>query len=268
MVRFLFEPLRSREGGVATIKSIDALFLDKMLEMESGYVLNFSDRTFSTFFAEDLSIDIDDPMYSTWGTSKAKRLRAFLSKAEPQNAARALRALWRYREDLRGPAAARDESRFSEIAGPLEGNSNIAKTDAIDRFAEDPTLEELIAAIERDIQAAKPQAALDRLHTYCMKKFAHLLTQRGVSCTQDEPLHSRAGKYIKAIKAEGKVHDISLAILQRSITFFSDYNDVRNHKSLAHDNAIMEAAEGRFVFDSVVSLLRFIKAVETSRFGA
>ena len=45
---------------MSQIKSIDMLFLDKVFEMESGYVLNFSDRTFANFFAEELNIDIDD----------------------------------------------------------------------------------------------------------------------------------------------------------------------------------------------------------------
>jgi hypothetical protein len=66
-------------------------------------------------------------------------------------------------------------------------------TDAIDRFARDETLEELVAAIERDITANKPAAALDRLHTYCMKKFAHLLESYRVSCDRKEPLHARVG---------------------------------------------------------------------------
>ena len=30
-----------------------------------------------------------------------------------------------------------------------------------------------MASIERDIRANRPAAALDRLHTYCMKKFGH-----------------------------------------------------------------------------------------------
>ena len=53
-------------------------------------------------------------------------------------------------------------------------------TDAIARFKQDETLEELIAAIERDIGVDKPAAAADRLHTYCMKKFAHLSEERAI----------------------------------------------------------------------------------------
>ena len=36
------------------------LVVDDLFDMHGGYVLNFSDRTFATFFAEELNIDIDE----------------------------------------------------------------------------------------------------------------------------------------------------------------------------------------------------------------
>ena len=56
------------------------LFLDELFKMSDGYVLNFSDRTMAVFFAEKLNIDIDDLTYSRNGSSKAKRLRCFLTE--------------------------------------------------------------------------------------------------------------------------------------------------------------------------------------------
>lgn len=44
--------------------------------MASGYVLEFTDRTFSEFF-QRLEINIDDDKYKVNGSSKAKRLRMF-----------------------------------------------------------------------------------------------------------------------------------------------------------------------------------------------
>lgn len=43
---------------------------------------------------------------------------------------------------------------------------------------------------------------------------------------------------------------------------------MRNNASFAHDNAIVDADEARFIFDTVISMLRFVRAVETSRFAA
>ncbi len=83
------------------IRSIDMMLIDDLFEMGSGYVLDFSDRTFAIFFAEELNIDIDDPLYAKYGTSKAKRLRCFLQVVDKETAVRTLIALWEYREARR-----------------------------------------------------------------------------------------------------------------------------------------------------------------------
>jgi len=83
------------------IRSIDMLFLDELFEMRSGYVLNFSDKTMSRFFAEELNVDIDDPAYAVNGGSKGKRLRCYLQKVEIPAVVKTLKALWEYREAIR-----------------------------------------------------------------------------------------------------------------------------------------------------------------------
>jgi len=50
---------------MSSIKSIDMLLVDDLFERENerGYVLDFSNSTFSQFFAGELKIDIDMPIY-------------------------------------------------------------------------------------------------------------------------------------------------------------------------------------------------------------
>jgi hypothetical protein len=108
----------------------------------------------------------------------------------------------KYRENTFGPYDIRVKERLFGLIARLEGGAEIARTDALDQFVPDETLEELIGSIERDITADRPAAALDRLHTYCAKKFGHLLDKRSVEWSRDEPLQSRVGKYVKAVHAE------------------------------------------------------------------
>lgn len=237
----------------------------------AGYVLDFSDRTFSAFFRDEFEIDIDDDRYRVIGTSKGKRLRTFLEITDGQLAARVLSALW----DERSAILARNgqseisglSDRFSQIVHRLQGEMEISSTDAIDRFVKDETLDELVEAIQRDVSANKPQAALDRLHTYCMKKFSHLIEVHGGACAKDDPLHSRAGKYIKILESGGQLQPISLRIMKSSISIFEEFSNVRNNKSFAHDNEIVGLHEARFIFDSINNVLRFIRSLEASRFG-
>lgn len=52
--------------------------LERFLEMGSGYVLDFSDRTIALFVGDSVGIDIHDEKYRVNGTSKANKLRTFL----------------------------------------------------------------------------------------------------------------------------------------------------------------------------------------------
>jgi hypothetical protein len=257
---------------VSKIKPIDMLFLDKVLEMENGYVLNFSDRTFANFFAEELNIDIDDPIYAQDGESKGKRLRRFLQISDSGLSARALRKLWEYLEVVRGRSDGEEtladaKGNLFHIIHQLEGDSGLARTDAIERFEYDETLDELVASIERDIQAHKPHVALDRLHTYCMKKFAHLLRERGEQPSTGDTLNARAGRYFNPIRRSGQIRPISDKIMKSTVETFELYNGIRNNESLAHDNTLVESNEARFIFDGIVNMLRFMKAIEGNRFG-
>jgi hypothetical protein len=64
---------------MATLSHTDKMLLEYLLEMNSGYVLDFSNRTFKDFFYDELDINIDDPRYysNTSSNSKANRMRCF-----------------------------------------------------------------------------------------------------------------------------------------------------------------------------------------------
>jgi hypothetical protein len=61
---------------VSSLTDIEKRYLEKMLHMGSGYVLDYSDKTYGEFFNR-YRIDIHDQKYQTYGTSKAKKMRAF-----------------------------------------------------------------------------------------------------------------------------------------------------------------------------------------------
>lgn len=258
---------------MVALKHADKRVIDDAFDMHSGYVLNFSDRTMSEFFEDEFGINIYDDKYRFNGSSKAKHLRAFIEVEDAFAVTRVLRALWKHREETRNYDASSPEfikvkARLFELLDKIEGGGAIPSTDAIDRFKKDETLEELISALNRDIAANKPGAALDRLHTYCMKKFGHLLDTKGVPWDRSEPLHSRVGKYVKALEQGQPLHDVTRQIIKNAIGVFEKYNHVRNNQTFAHDNELLGKAEARFVYDSVTAFLRFVKAIEANQYGA
>ncbi|MFI5351888.1 MAG: abortive infection family protein [Candidatus Binatales bacterium] len=258
---------------MTNIKRSEMGYLNDALWMGSGYVLDFSDRTFAEFFDSELGIDIEDERYRRLGSSKAKRLRCFLQTEGDSLVAKVLRALWAHRERVTPQQSGQEDTeairkRYFEIVHRLEGGGSLARTDPIDRFARDETLEELVAAIERDIAANKPQVVLDRLHTYCMKKFGHLLKQRGLEARDNDTLNARAGRLFNPLRRERGVRPISDKIMRTTVETFELFNTIRNNESLAHDNDLVPSAEARFIFDAIVNLLRFLKSIEADHFGA
>lgn len=256
---------------MAALKHSEKRTIEDAFDMSGGYVLDFSDRTFSEFFADEFKIEIYTDQYRFNGTSKAKHMRAFIEVENEYLVSRVLRRFWDYRSSIPRYADSADntliQKRFFELLTRLEGAAAVPRTDAIDCFTRDETLEELVGAIERDIAANKPAAVLDRLHTYCMKKFGHLLDQHSVAWERAEPLNSRAGKYVKAFEKDYPLREISKQIIKNAIGVFDKFNYVRNNDSLAHDNELPDHAEARFIFDSITAILRFIKAVEANKFG-
>lgn len=61
---------------MSSLTDIDKRYLETLLGMGSGYVLDFSDNTYGEFFARH-KINIHGPKFQTYGTSKAKKMRSF-----------------------------------------------------------------------------------------------------------------------------------------------------------------------------------------------
>lgn len=93
------------------LKQLDFDLLDHVFEMGGGYVLDFSNRTFSDFFREEIGINIDDSVYCDAGDSKAKRLRSLLRKSDKSETLKILDSLWLYREIKRKRAGKIEEKQ-------------------------------------------------------------------------------------------------------------------------------------------------------------
>ncbi len=77
---------------MSSLTDIEKRYLEKILGMERGFVLDFSDSTFGSFFKQ-YDVDIHGKKYQTIGTSKAKKLRSFWEQEPDQTVGRVLSEL-------------------------------------------------------------------------------------------------------------------------------------------------------------------------------
>jgi hypothetical protein len=61
---------------MSSLTDIEKRYLEKLLGMQSGIVLDYSDARFGEFFKR-FKVDIHSGKYQTYGTSKARKMRAF-----------------------------------------------------------------------------------------------------------------------------------------------------------------------------------------------
>lgn len=81
---------------MSTLTIADKFSLEKAFRMSSGYVLNFSDRTFGEFMAETANIDIHSDAYASGGTSKANKLRTYWKLETDYNVGKLILSLIEY----------------------------------------------------------------------------------------------------------------------------------------------------------------------------
>lgn len=247
---------------MSSLKFTDRNMLERALGMSSGYVLNFSDRTFREFIFEHVGRDIDDAAYSRYGTSKAKHLRAFW-ELEPDNVVGVLlRAFLEHGMTL-GIIDQKEYEGATAVVERMSVSGAVADIDALKPNSGEPSFDLLARAVRQSIDAGHPEEGLDRLHTFLVKYLRVLCTKHGIETPRDKPLHSLIGEYIKRLQAEKVLQStMTQRIMKSAISSLEAFNDVRNDQSLAHDNEVLRSHEALYIFNHIASLVRFLQVVE------
>ncbi|EIY1672860.1 abortive infection family protein [Salmonella enterica] len=249
---------------MADLTAFERRKLEKLFGMGGGYVLNFSDRTYSEFFI-DYRVEIDAAQYRTGGDSKAKRMRTFWDVAPNHTAGRVIDGLIAVgiQEDCLGDSNPLLIEDCRKIAQRLLSNQPVAELDALTAIADERDFEVVAEHVREAIEKNQPEGGLDRLHTFVNKFIRVTCEPHGITITRDKPLHSVFGEYVKALREGGHLESaMTERILKSSISVLEAFNDVRNNKSLAHDNPILNYEESLLIFNHVAASVRFIKSLE------
>jgi len=239
--------------------------LEKLFSMDTGYVLNFSDRTFGDFFSE-YRVEIDAERYKARGTSKANRMRTFWELDSNYLVGRVISGLIEYgiEEQCFGDSNPLLIDDCRKIAQRLLSDCTVPELDALTAIADELDFDVVAKHIREAIENNQPEGALDRLHVFVNKFIRVTCESHDITISGEKPLHSIFGEYVKALRKHGHIEsDMTERILKSAISVMEAFNDVRNNKSLAHDNPILNHEESLLIFNHVAASIRFIKALET-----
>ena len=150
---------------------------EKLLGMGSGYVLNFSDRTFGEFF-DEYRIEINSERYKTRGTSKANRLRTFWELDTNHTVGRAIDGLIKYASDEQcfGDSNLILIEDCRKLARRLLSDQPVVELDALTAMADERDFEMVAEHVRDAIEKNQPEAGLDRLHTF-VNKFVRVICE-------------------------------------------------------------------------------------------
>jgi len=245
---------------MASLKYGEKDDFEALLGMRTGYVLDFTNRQFREFVIDSVRLDIDDPMIGGNG-SKASRLRHFWSNQPDQIVGRLLRDLVERAPDENATL----RKRCAAAAERLSQSAAVHDASVISELSDFEDFEHLAAGIRNSLEKNEPEAGLDRLHTFTVKFVRWVSERRGMIVDRDKSLNAVFGMYVKKLQElkliESRMTEI---ILKTSISVLDAFNDVRNNRSLAHDNALLNREESLLIFNHVTTAIRFIWALEQS----
>ena len=232
--------------------------------MGSGYVLNFSNRTFAEFIEESTGRDIYDSSYSHGSGSKANVLRGFWAVEGNNLVGKVIGDLIEYGIEIN--TFKNDDTLVADsrrIVARLLQTSPVPELDALTATVDDRDFETVAKQVREAIEKNQPEAALDRLHTFVIKFVRTLCDGRGIVVTREKALHSIFGEYVKRLRDDGHLKsEMTSRILKSSISVFESFSDVRNNQSLAHDNPTLNYDESLLIFNHVANSVRFIRSLE------
>ena len=131
---------------------------------------------------------------------------------------------------------------------------------------------EKLNTLRRDIVSSfaqdNPELCLDRLHTFATDYLREICSRHEIKILNDNgkfhPIHSLAGALQKFYRQKNVVEsEFSLTAIRNSIDLFSKYNDIRNDKSFAHPNEILNKAEAVYAVQIMANTLVLIERIET-----
>jgi len=152
-----------------------------------------------------------------------------------------------------------------KVAERLLASAPVPDAEVISVLSQREEFDRLANGVMDSINKNEPESGLDRLHTFTIKFVRSLCEVHGITVERDKALHSSFGEYVKKLKASGLIESrMAETILKSSISVLDAFNDVRNNKSLAHDNPVLNRNESLLIFQHVTSAIRFVWTLEQS----
>ena len=255
---------------MSDLTNIEKLKLEKFFQMGGGYVLDFSNRTFGEFIASSVGLSIYSTKYEDNGSSKANRFRMFWQKENNYIVGKLITEMieyWKVDKISNSQDITKEEQSIcnecERIGNRLLQETPVTAIEALQPNEDGRDFATLAKSIRESILKNEPENALDRLHTFATKYIRNLNRKHEITFTKETSLNALFGTYVKYLVANKLIDtEMTEKILRYSISILDAFNDVRNNKSFAHDNKLLNYHESILILNNISSLINFINFLE------
>lgn len=260
---------------MATLTFIEKQTICRLFGIGGGYIFNYwqskgyNKNTTRDLLLDACGIDIyNDKDYQD--LSQQRCVEKIWTDGSPQTVAKLLNALCDYFAFRMGQDSWLDEDyqdycSVQEIASRLyaQGGVELPKQDIED-------LQLIVHDIETNVTAGTPELAVDRLHTFTTQFFRNICRLHSIAITDDQGNnYSLEGNvaHLKKWYQDNNYFESEFCIvaLQNTINIFAKFNEIRNERSAAHPNPLLEKAEAKYVVKIVAETLIFIDTIEKEK---
>lgn len=236
--------------------AVERRSFEKLLGMENGAILGFSDRTFRTFVREVVDLDISEARYAGEGAGDADRLRAFCMIESEHVVAELLEALLDRAEREGDPEDSLLAVCRHTVARLRRGIGYLTPS------PEGHDFDVVAGAVRRSIEANAPEVGLDRLHTFVASYVSGLAEQEGLTPATEMPLSALFEDVVGALRLRGAIESqMAERILDSAISTLEWFDEVRGSRPFGRDDPLLSYNEALFIFDHVSSVVRFLATV-------
>jgi hypothetical protein len=236
--------------------------LERLLKMGGGYVLGFSNFSFDAFVVDSVGRSIYDAKYNYGSGSKANQLRGFWKEEANSVVAKLTADILDYMESElhQEPDEITLLAECRKIVTRLQQDGPVVELQTLALIGNEQDLDVVARAVRDSIDKNEPATALDRLHTFTTK---YLRTLCAGETDRGKPLNSLFGEYVRKLHEGGHIESkMTASILKAMHGPLEAFNAVRNDKSLAHDNELLNHDEALLIVNHVTNCLRFLRDLE------
>ena len=238
-------------------------FFEKLFEMESGYVLDFSRDGLKNFIRDSVNLDVFTVDYLNYvkrrfGTDSMSNVLKYFWETEDFNKTLKLISdlVDYYESEYYG-----EENKVAEAKIILNRYYDSVKVK--DDFSDEKRIIDLINEINHIINERQPVFALDKLHTLTHSIFRQICDSHNISYTKHEGIDSIFKKYVQFLEKNNFIESkMSKTIFRNIGTLLSQFNEIRNNNTYAQDNPILNQFESEFIYKQVVNILYFIDHID------